>query len=205
MYVTHIEETDKRKVMVYVDEGEGFPLYKGEVKRYGIREQTDLSESDYRHIISDVLIKRGKERAMHILQGADKTEKQIREKLEKGKYPVIVIDEVIDFLLKYDYINDYNYAVSYIKAYSLIQSERLMREKLRQKGVNREIIDTAMEAAMREVDYDSEGIIINILRKKKYNNDTADMKEKNKIISHLLRKGFRYDDILEAMRHYEDN
>lgn len=205
MYVTHIEETDKRKVMVYLDEGESFPLYKGEVKRYGIMEQAELSESDYRYIISDILIKRGKERAMHILQGADKTEKQIREKLENGRYPIIVIDAVIEFLLKYDYINDYNYAVTYIRTYSTSQSERLMREKLRQKGVDKEIIDTAMTDTMKEVDYDSESIILSILKNKKYNNDTAGIKEKNRIISHLMRKGFKYDDILDALRHSKDN
>lgn len=205
MYVTHIEETDKRKVMVYVDKGEGFPLYKGEVKKYGIMEHKELSESEYRYILSDVLIKRGKERAMHILQGADRTEKQMREKLEKGGYPITVIDAVIDFLLKYDYIDDYNYAISYIRTYGKSQSERLMREKLRQKGVDRETADSAMNKIMSEIDYDSESIIIDILKKKKYAKETADIKEKNRIISHLLRKGFRYEDILDAIRHYKDN
>lgn len=200
MYVTHIEETDKRKVMVYVDEGESFPLYKGEIKRYGIMEQTELSEEDYRRIINDILIKRAKERAMYILQGADRTEKQIREKLMKGRYPSVVIDEVIKFLLKYEYINDYNYSVSYIEAYCKSKSERLMREKLRQKGVDKNIIDAAMEDTMKEADYDSQGIIADILKKKKYNNDTAGIKEKNRIISHLMRRGFEYDDILDSIR-----
>ena len=200
MYVTHIEETDKRKAVVYVDEGESFPLYRGEIKRYGITEQTELPDEEYKHIIKDILIKRAKERAMHILQGADRTERQIREKLEKGRYPSVVIDEVIRFLLKYEYINDYDYSVSYIRAYCNSQSERLMREKLRQKGVDRDIIDTAMEDTMREVDYDSQSIIVDILRKKKYNNDTADIKEKSRIISHLMRKGFKYEDILDSIR-----
>lgn len=205
MYVTHIEETDKRKVMVYLDEGESFPLYKGEIKRYGIAEHSELSEDDYRHIISDILIKRGKERAMHILAQADKTEKQIREKLEKGRYPMVVTDAVIEFLLKHDYINDYNYAAAYIRTNSTSQSERLMREKLRQRGVDKETIDTAMADTMKEAGYDSESIILNILRNKKYNNDTAGIKEKNRIIAHLMRKGFKYDDILDALRHSNDN
>lgn len=200
MYVTHIEEADKRKAVVYVDEGESFPLYKGEIKRYGIGEMKELSDEDYRHILKDILIKRAKERAMHILQGADRTEKQIREKLEKGRYPSAVIDEVIRFLLKYEYINDYDYSVSYIKTYSKNQSERLMRERLRQKGVDRDIIATAMEDTMKEVGYDSQSIIIDILRKKKYNNDTADIKEKNRVISYLMRKGFKYEDILDSIR-----
>lgn len=200
MYVTHIEEADKRKAVVYVDEGESFPLYKGEIKRYGIGEMKELSDEDYRHILKDILIKRAKERAMHILQGGDRTEKQIREKLEKGRYPSAVIDEVIRFLLKYEYINDYDYSVSYIKTYSKNQSERLMRERLRQKGVDRDIIAIAMEDTMKEAGYDSQSIIINILRKKKYNNDTADIKEKNRVISYLMRKGFKYEDILDCIR-----
>lgn len=204
MYVTHIEETDKRKVIVYVDEGECFPLYKGEIKKFGIMEQSWLSENDYRYIISEVLIKRGKERAMHILQGADKTEKQIREKLEKGKYPVVVIDAVIEFLQKYDYINDYNYAVSYIKIYSKSQSMRLMSEKLRQKGVEKHIIDTAMAETINEMGYDSQSIIRGILRKRNYT-AVADIKEKNRIISYLMRKGFNYEDIHDAVMNYKDN
>lgn len=200
MYVTHIEEADKRKAVVYVDEGESFPLYKGEIKRYGIGEMEELSDEEYSHIINDILIKRAKERAMHILQGADRTEKQIREKLEKGRYPSAVIDEVMRFLQKYEYINDYDYSVSYIKTYSKNQSERLMRERLRQKGVDRDIIATAMEDTMKEVGYDSQSIIIDILRKKKYNNDTADIKEKNRVISYLMRKGFKYEDILDSIR-----
>lgn len=200
MYVTYIEEADKRKAIVYVDGGESFPLYKGEIKRYGIREQKELSDDEYGHIIRDILIKRAKERAMHILQGADKTERQIREKLERGRYPSLVIDEVIKFLLKYEYINDYDYSVSYIKTYSKSQSERLMREKLLQRGVDRDIIVTAMEDAMKEADYDCQSIIADILRRKKYNNDTADIKEKNRMVSHLLRKGFMYEDILASMR-----
>lgn len=200
MYVTHIEEADKRKAVVYVDEGESFPLYKGEIKRYGIGEMKELSDEDYRHILKDILIKRAKERAMHILQGGDRTEKQIREKLEKGRYPSAVIDEVIRFLLKYEYINDYDYSVSYIRTYSKNQSERLMRERLRQKGVDRDIIAIAMEDTMKEVGYDSQSIIIDILRKKKYNNDTADIKEKNRVISYLMRKGFKYEDILDCIR-----
>ncbi len=200
MYVTYIEEADKRKAIVYVDGGESFPLYKGEIKRYGIREQNELSDDEYGHIIRDILIKRAKERAMHILKGADKTERQIREKLERGRYPSLVIDEVIKFLLKYEYINDYDYSVSYIKTYSKSQSERLMREKLLQRGVDRDIIVTAMEDAMKEADYDCQSIIADILRRKKYNNDTADIKEKNRMVSHLLRKGFMYEDILASMR-----
>ncbi|MFG6327001.1 MAG: RecX family transcriptional regulator [Lachnospiraceae bacterium] len=200
MYVTYIEEADKRKAIVYVDGGESFPLYKGEIKRYGIREQNELSDDEYGHIIRDILIKRAKERAMHILKGADKTERQIREKLERGRYPSLVIDEVIKFLLKYEYINDYDYSVSYIKTYSKSQSERLMREKLLQRGVDRDIIVTAMEDAMKEADYDCQSIITDILRRKKYNNDTADIKEKNRMVSHLLRKGFMYEDILASMR-----
>ncbi len=200
MYVTNIEERDKRKAVVYVDSGEKFPLYKGEIKKYGIKEQGELSESDYRFIMSEVLLKRGKERAMHILQGADKTEGQIREKLEKGMYPKQVIDDVIDFLMKYDYINDYNYAVSYIRTYSNSQSERLMREKLRQRGIKRDIIDDAMMETMEKTGYDAESIISSILQKRKYDADNADIKEKNRMISYLMRRGFKYDDILSVLK-----
>lgn len=60
-----------------------FVLYRGELSRYRIREEQEISEEPL-EIIDEVLTKRAKLRLMHILTAQDRTETQLREKLAKG-------------------------------------------------------------------------------------------------------------------------
>ena len=52
-------------------------LYKGELSRYHIRIHEEIEEDTYRQILSEVLEKRAKLRAMHLLTKMDRTEKEL--------------------------------------------------------------------------------------------------------------------------------
>ena len=51
MTVTGIKEFDKSRVEIEIDDTYTFILYKGEVRTYGIKENQELSEDNYRKII----------------------------------------------------------------------------------------------------------------------------------------------------------
>ena len=67
MIVTGIEEQTKTKFKVYLDGTFAFVLYKGELKRFGIKQGEDLAQENYEKIQNEVLLKRAKKRAMHFL------------------------------------------------------------------------------------------------------------------------------------------
>ena len=48
MTVNRIEEVSSSKVKVYIDEEFAFALYKGELRKYGIKEEKELTEAAYR-------------------------------------------------------------------------------------------------------------------------------------------------------------
>ena len=54
---------------------------------------------------SDIL-RRAKLRAIHLLEYRDRTEKDMRRKLQQGDYPPEVIDKTIEYLKSYGYIDD---------------------------------------------------------------------------------------------------
>ena len=86
MLVIELEELDKKRIRVLLEDGESFVLYRGEVKNYSIREGEDLPPAQYGEIRSEVLTKRAKKRAMHLLEKMDRTEAQLRAKLkQKGR------------------------------------------------------------------------------------------------------------------------
>ena len=59
------------------------------------------------------LAKRAKHRALYLLERADRTEQELRSKLEKTYEPEIV-EEAIAYVRQYHYIDDKRYAVNYL-------------------------------------------------------------------------------------------
>ena len=55
MIITNIEAVTKAKSRVYIDEQLAFVLYKGELYRYKIKKEEEISDETYREIIDEVL------------------------------------------------------------------------------------------------------------------------------------------------------
>ena len=92
MIVTDIIELDKKRDKIYIDNEFAFVLYKGELRQYGIKLGQDLSEETFDEIMTEVLPKRAKLRAMNLLVKKDYTENGIRRKLAEGYYNSAQID-----------------------------------------------------------------------------------------------------------------
>ncbi|MBQ2204852.1 MAG: regulatory protein RecX, partial [Lachnospiraceae bacterium] len=82
-----------------------------------------------------------KERAIYIITNYSKTEKQLRDKLLKGgKYSEEIIDETIKFLKKHNFINDTDYVKRFIELHKSNYSIRVLKQKLLQKGIKKDLI-----------------------------------------------------------------
>jgi len=63
MVVTRVEAVTKTKYKVYVDGQFAFILYKGELSRFHIAEDQELSQESYEKIRTEVILKRAKKLA----------------------------------------------------------------------------------------------------------------------------------------------
>lgn len=198
MVVTKIEAVTKTKYKIFLDEQFAFVLYKGELSRFHIREGQELERDLYDKICGEVLLKRAKLRAMHLLNAMGRTEEQLREKLRLGLYPEDVIDEAIAYVKSFGYIDDEAYARYFVESRKGKKSRREIYAKLCQKGLKSEEIDAAFATC-----YDGEDArtaIESILQKKRYDKKTADRAQTQKILGYLTRKGFRYEDIRQVIQ-----
>ena len=144
-----------------------------------------------------------KERAIYIITNYSKTEKQLRDKLKRGgKYTDEIIDETLKFLRKHNFINDEDFAKRFVELHKNTYSIKVLKQKLFQKGIKKNIIDSLFES--EEIDFDEESIIKKLLLKKcpDYYEREKDMepKERQKILAYLYRKGFSYDKIADVMK-----
>ena len=203
MTVTKIEPVTKTRYKVYVDGQFAFVLYKGELSRYHIAEDSELEEKTYQSIRKEIILKRAKLRAMHLLNDMGRTESQLRTKLLRNDYPSDIVEEAIAYVKSFGYINDAEYTRSFIENRKEKKSKKEIYAALCQKGLPKDLIETALEECY--ADDDSIAAIEAIVRKKKFDPKSTDYKEMQKMMGYLVRKGFRYDDIRQVIQVYEWN
>lgn len=147
------------------------------------------------------MIHAAKKKAMNLLQLQDRTESQLRQKLKDSGFPDSVVDIAISYVASFHYIDDERYARTYINYKQQTKSKQKLRMELLQKGVSENVIQNALS---EEYDTNEQDLILELLRKKKYT-ESMDYKEKNRIMSYILRRGFQLEDIRRCMRQYEIN
>ena len=148
MIVTDIVELTKSRSRIYLDGEFAFGLYKGELRLYHIAKDSELSQAEYEEILHTVLPKRAKKRCLMLLQKKDYTEWELRRKLRDGEYPLDCIEEAVDYVKSYHYVDDYRYCMSYISCYGDKRSRQQIVSRLLAKGVEKNCILQAYEESM---------------------------------------------------------
>ena len=204
MYVTKIEPVTKANYKVFLDEQFAFVLYKGELSRYKIQEDAQLSEETIKEIKKEILEKRAKLRAMHLLERMDRTEAELYTKLKRDLYPEDIIEIAMQYVKSFGYIGDKGYARRFVESRQGSKSKLEIKMSLLQKGISKEIVSEVLEAYY---DGQDESMAIQrLLDKKRFSAETATEEEKRKIYGYLMRKGFAYEDIRRVVKEqlYDD-
>ncbi len=200
--VNNYEALGKGRYRVAFDNGVSCILYRSEAAQLSIEVQCSLTDENYDYLINEIVGKRAKKRAMHILEQMDRTEHQLREKLAKGEYPQECIDSAVEYVKKYRYLDDERFASNYVRYHQEKLSRQQLSVKLTQKGVSKDII---AEALKMEYEADDGEKIRNLLSKRHFDPDNTDRQENNKIYQYILRRGFKSSDILKEMRVFSEN
>ena len=200
MKVTQIVELSKSKSKVYIDYEFAFVLYKGELRRYHLKEGEEILQKDYEVLMEDVLPKRAKLRCMNLLMTKEYTVEQLKRKLRQGLYSEEIIEIAISYVASFNYVNDLKYAIDFITYNETSKSKRRIEQDLFKKGISKDTIQQAWDEWQEQGgEQDEIGMIRKQLEKKHYNGETADYKEKQKIYGFLLRKGYSSEQIRKAI------
>lgn len=200
MEITKIQALTKQKYRIFLDGESAFAVYKGELSRYHLEEGAVLPPEVYEELVNRVLKKRATLRAMHILERTDKTEAQLRRKLEESEYPKEAVESAIAYVTSYGYLDDRRYAEHYIEWKKQGKGKARLKMELVQKGISREIIEELLEST----DFgETREMIRQIILKKRKTDIPMNEKEKQRLYGFLMRKGFSSSDILAVMREEE--
>lgn len=122
------------------------------------------------------------------------SEKGIRDYLKKKNFDDSTIKNTIEKLKEYNFVDDRKFAQNYFESLSASKGKRVISNKLKEKGINSEIINEILE----NVDDEDEIEKAKIIAEKFVKNRQNDTKCKQKCLAHLIYKGYDYNVAQQA-------
>ena len=137
-------------------------------------------------------VRRAKLRALHLLTAMDRTEANLREKLESS-YSAETVETAVAYVKSFGYLDDERYVKNYIESKSRSKSRKqIEQELLYKKGVSKEAVERGFEQAEQE---DVTIVIEKYMRKKRIEPENCDYEQKQKFFAYMMRKGFQINDL----------
>ena len=195
--VQSIERLTGGKRRLTLDNGEVWVLYRGELHNFHLTEGAEISDAQFLEIRTDVLGKRAKKRAMHLLERMDRTEQQLRGKLTEGGYPADLVEEAIDYVRSYHYVDDERYADTYVQLHGETKSRGRLLMELQGRGIDRELAEQVLSA--HDEERDEPDMIRKLLEKRHFDPEEASPEERRRMYGYLMRRGFKSSDVFRAI------
>ena len=150
--------------------------------------------SDHSEVQAEI-IREARKKALRLLTISDRTEFQLREKLREGGFPPEAIDDAVEYVRSYHYIDDHRYAEAFIRSRKDEKSLFELRMELRKRGVREDLADEVLQ----EAEIDERAVISRLFEKKYASKDLGDPKIFEKAFRYFESRGFSYEDIKAAV------
>lgn len=195
-----IQKRNKERVNLFLDGEYAFSLSIELVYKEGLKTKDDIDSEKLKILAEHESAIRCKDSALRIIEKSYKTEKEVRDKLRLKGYEDNAINNSIEFLKEYNFINDVNYTKAFINNKLNSEGSQKIKYKLIQKGISKEIIAEELADLNNE---NEKNIALNIAKKKlniikKRENDNY--KISGKLYRYLISKGYGYDITSEVVK-----
>ena len=189
-----VQKNHKDRVNIFVDDEYYTSMFLDTAVKYGIKKDIEIDEDDLKKYLIESEQNLAFNKAFKYMDTALKTSKQMREYLKKKGYDNLIIDNVIEKLKEYKYIDDRLFAESYVNTYKSKYGKAMLKNKLLQKGVSKEIAEEFLG------DFESNEEVIDKLLRKKIGGKVLDNELKVKCVRFLASRGFSFDEINSAIK-----
>ena len=188
------------KIHISVDGEYNFTVDETYFLSMGIWNGKDVDEDELEEIKQIVSVRRAYNYAVNLLSHRDHSERELMTKLTQKGYSDGA-EEALRKLRDGGYISDERFARLYVRELQTFKKygKRRIEQELYRKGVDREIISAVLD----ETDFDESDLVSLIERK--YGRYLSDEKGIAKTINGLLRMGYSYGEIRNALREINEN
>jgi regulatory protein len=171
-------------------------------RKWPKKPQTESDDETPRELNPEKARSKTFDRAVNLLTYKARSIRELRERLlEKQWTNEQIVDEVIEKLKFYGYLNDETFAknLASSKIRQKPMGKRLLQQKLAAKKLDKETVENALEKAFADTPED-QLIDQAIAKRLRLKGKPQDRDEAKKFYDYLLRQGFSYDLVSSKMR-----
>lgn len=162
------------------------------VLRYHLKEGMQISDELLEEMKREDTVKYAKEIGVAYVAYAPRTRRQLEQHLAKKGIDAQSIAQAVETLERYSYLDDAAYVREFVRSYGEKLGAGAMRQKLMERGVERQIIEENME--LSQEGQQAAALALAQKLRRKYA-DQPEAKRRQKMFAALARRGFSYDDI----------
>lgn len=206
MKIEQIQKKNSKNIILSFDDGSELILAYELFLKSGFRKNDEISESRFLFIEKEQQKYLIKQAAFKYLSRRMHSVRELKTKLLQKKFKLEVIEKVLRELINDKYLNDEEFALQFIeeKKRTKAWGTNKIKAELIKRGINQEIIKQFVEENLSGEDK----LSIEKAAQKKVNQlkarNISDKKIKEKLISHLLSRGYDYDLIRETINYLID-
>lgn len=165
------------------------------VLELGLKVGDELDAAALERVSAVALTERVRKSALGMISVVALSTAELCRRLERKGYPQAEAEAAVKWLESMGVLDDRAYAEGLAAKYAAAGvSRRACAQKMREKGVERELIDGALES------YPEPDAALDRLVQKALRGRTPDRETQQKLVASLARKGFCYEDIRAALR-----
>ena len=184
--------------LAMLEDGSILRVGQQEIADFALYAGRELTEEEAAALTAGLRSRQMRERALELLSRKPQSRRELTQKLNEWGAGPEEADAVCDRMEELGYLNEAAYAARIVEVYSARGfGEKKLRDELYRRGVPREEWDEALARVE-----DATQAIDDFLQKK-LTGWTGDRKQLQKVTAALVRRGFSWSDIRDALARYE--
>jgi regulatory protein len=200
------QQATAERMNIFLDDRFAFSMSLRALTEHPVSVGDHLSQTDVTRLRAVDEPDRAVFTALNLLAHRGRSERELRQRLRLKGYTSEAIDEAIRRVVDWGYLNDGRFAESWVeqRQASRPRSRRALAHELREKGVDREIIETTLEAAEIDEVADARELATEKWRKERA---LEPDKRRQRTAAFLARRGYGWDvakQVLDELSRDED-
>ncbi len=201
MRIKEVKPSQRKKgrFLVILEDGDILRITEEELLRFGLRSGEELEEETLEALRSSAKTSQVKAQAAGMIGRRALSKSELQRRLIRGGAAEADAQAAADWLEDIGAVDDPAYAAAVVRDYGRRgYGPARIREELRRRGVPRELWEVALEELP-----DSEDILDDLIRKR-CRGDLSDPREVKRLSDGLLRRGFSWSQVKEALSRYTE-
>ena len=194
------QKRNKRRYTIYFEDGEWIGLFDELLVTYGLTPPLEVDSAQISKLAREDDAKRAMDMSLRYLQYRSRSQKEMETYLEGKGFDRDVIDQTIEKLKSYGYIDDLAFARNWVshRLASKPMGKDMIKRELYYKGIDSEIIDKSLEQISDAEEEEQAYRLASKYIKRYQNLDTRE--QFYKIGQALARRGFSWEIAKRALR-----